>query len=100
MKIEVLYFKDCPNYMPTLDRVRAILAQEDISDVVLEIEIKDESTARSVGFPGSPTVRINGEDIEPTMRGSAQIGFACRRYPGGLPSEQLIRTAICEARDQ
>jgi len=70
MKIEVLYFKDCPNYMPTLDRVRAILAQEDISDVVLEIEIKDESTARSVGFPGSSTVRINGEDIEPTMRGS------------------------------
>jgi hypothetical protein len=98
MKIEVLYFDGCPNHLPAAQRVRAILRQEGVSGEVSEIEVKDESAAKALAFPGSPTIRVNGVDIEPAARGAANIGFACRCYPGGLPSEDMIRTAMREAR--
>jgi hypothetical protein len=98
--IEVLYFDGCPNHLPAMERVRAIAQQEGVYAEVSEIEVKDESTAKALAFPGSPTIRINGLDIEPAMRGSADTGFACRRYQGGLPSEAMIRAALREARDQ
>ena len=100
MKIEVLYFDGCPNHLPTAERVRAILRQEGVVAEILEIEVKDESTAKAFAFPGSPTVRINGLDIDPALRGSVDAGFACRRYPGGLPSEGMIRAALREAQGQ
>jgi hypothetical protein len=97
MKVDVLYFNGCPNHIPAVERVRAVLRQEGISSTVLEIEVKDELAASALAFPGSPTIRVNGVDIEPAARGSANIGFACRRYSGGLPSEEMIRTALREA---
>jgi hypothetical protein len=100
VRIEVFYFDGCPNHLPAMERVRAIVQQEGVCAEVSEIEVKDESTAKALAFPGSPTIRINGLDIEPAMRGSADTGFACRRYPGGLPSEAMIRAALREARDQ
>jgi hypothetical protein len=98
MKIEVLYFDGCPNHLPATQRVRAIVRQEGVSAEVSEIEVKDEWEARALAFPGSPTIRVNGLDIEPALRGLAHIGFACRRYPGGLPSDEMIRAALLEAR--
>jgi hypothetical protein len=100
MKIEVLYFDGCPNHVPATQRVRAIVRQEGVSAEVSEIEVKDESAAKALAFPGSPTIRVNGLDIEPALRGSADTGFACRRYPGGFPSEEMIRAALREARGQ
>lgn len=100
MKIEVLYFDGCPNHMPTAQRVRAIVKQEGVSAEVTEIEVKDESEARALAFPGSPTIRVDGLDVEPALRGSADTGFACRRYAGGIPSEEMIRAALREARGQ
>jgi hypothetical protein len=98
MKIEVLYFDGCPNHLPAAQRVHAIVRQEGVSAEVSEIEVKDESEARALAFPGSPTIRVNGLDIEPALRDSAHTGFACRRYPGGLPSDEMIRAALREAR--
>ncbi|HEX4807921.1 MAG TPA: hypothetical protein VH325_03275 [Bryobacteraceae bacterium] len=97
MKVEVLYFNGCPNHQPSVERVRAILRQERVSAEVSEVEVTDESAAKALAFPGSPTIRINGLDIERAVRGSADVGFACRRYPGGLPSEEMIRGAVREA---
>jgi hypothetical protein len=42
---------------------------------------------------------VNGLDIEADLRAVKDAGFACRRYPGGLPSEEMIRTALKEARE-
>ena len=100
MKIEVLYFDGCPNHLPATERVRAVVGQEGVSAEVSEIEVKDLSQAKALAFPGSPTIRVNGLDIEPALRGSADTGFACRRYPGGLPSEEMIRRALREAHGQ
>jgi hypothetical protein len=97
MKIEVLYFEGRPNYFPAVDRLKAVLRQTGLPAEVSEIEVTDEFAAKALKFFGSPTIRVNGLDVEPDSRSVEVTGFACRRYPGGLPPEEMIRTALREA---
>lgn len=99
MRIEVLYFEGCPNYLPTVDRLETILRQEGLPAEVAAVAVKDESAARALKFFGSPTIRVNGLDIEADSRDVKETGFACRRYSGGLPSEEMIRAALKQARE-
>lgn len=99
MKIEVLYFENCPNYLPAVDRLRTVLNQEGLPAEVSQIEVREASEAKALKFFGSPTIRINGLDIDAESRAVTETGFACRRYSGGLPSEEMIRAAIREARE-
>ena len=94
MLIEILYVPGCPNYQPTLGRIREALRSQSVEASIAEIAITDESMARALSFPGSPTVRINGEDIETTV--SSTVGLACRLYAGqsGIPSEEALRSAV------
>lgn len=100
MRIEILYFDGCPHFPPARDLVRAIMCEEGVQAEVSEIEVKDASTAQSLQFIGSPTIRINGLDIEADARKMAGVRLACRRYPDGLPSEAMIRAALKEAQEQ
>lgn len=97
MKIEVLYFAGCPNHPPAVERLKTVLRQDGLAAEVCEIEVKDESAAKALNFFGSPTIRVDGLDIEPAARTMLETGFACRRYPGGLPSEEMIRAALLHA---
>lgn len=97
MKIELLYFGGCPNYRPALNQLRSVLQQEGFPAEVVEIEVKDEAAARALKFIGSPTIRVNGLDIEVDARTVQQPAFACRRYVGGSPAEEMIRSALREA---
>ncbi|MBT5472056.1 MAG: hypothetical protein HOK41_15750 [Nitrospina sp.] len=93
MKIELLYFSNCPHWKPALLSLKQILTKENISESVDLIEIESEVMAEEHSFPGSPTIRINGRDIE----GKQDVfGFQCRFYEGGegTPSETLIKNAI------
>jgi hypothetical protein len=65
MKVEVLYFEGCPNHVPAVERVREALQSENETADVQEIEVRTQGEAESLGFLGSPSVRINGLDIEP-----------------------------------
>ena len=98
MKIEVLYLQGCPNYLPAIERLRTVLRQGSLPAEVSEVEVKDEAAARALKFFGSPTIRVNGLDIEADARRINETGIACRRYSGGLPSEEMIRAALREAR--
>jgi len=102
MKVEVFYFDGCPNHGPTLERVKEALQQEGLAAEVVEINVPDDATARSLGFLGSPTVRIGGLDIEPSARWSRDFGLMCRTYADGgrrvgAPPLDLIRMAVREA---
>lgn len=57
-----------------------------------------EAEAKALLFPGSPTVRVNGEDVEPGQRSVPSL--VCRLYQNrsGIPSEQLLRVAISDAK--
>jgi hypothetical protein len=94
MKIEVLYFEDCPNHVPTLERIRTVLREESCDADIREVLVSEVEAARSSRFLGSPTVRVDGIDIEPAANEREDFGLMCRRYSSGLPSRELIREAI------
>jgi len=97
MKIDVLYFEDCPNHMPTLERINEILHEEGCEAEIREVLVPDVPAAQTMKFLGSPTVRVNGIDIEPAVWDRQDFGWMCRRYAGGIPSHELIRAAIRSA---
>src|SRR5260370_39722389 len=102
MKIEVLYFDGCPNYKPSVERVRQLLREEDVSAEVLEVHVSDASVAQNIGFLGSPSGRVNGLDVEAEARTAHEYGMMCRMYVvngrrEGLPSREMLHRAIWEA---
>src|SRR5229473_4118439 len=100
MKVEILYFEGCPNHRPASERVLGVIREEGISASVTEIEVPDQAAAKEFGFLGSPTIRVNGVDIEPASRNAPGGNIACRCYPGGLPPTEMIRAALREAEGQ
>src|SRR5260370_21014106 len=97
MRIEILYVLGCSNYQPTFDRLQAVLAPEMVTSGIQGIPVTTEVEAKALLFPGSPTVRVNGEDVEPQQMSVPSL--ACRLYQNrsGIPSEQLLRGAISDA---
>lgn len=95
MKIEVLYIDGCPHFPATIDAVKRVLWQRGVICPMVETRVGDQDMAVSLGFLGSPTVRINGLDIEPSARQRTAYGMMCRTYEGsGVPPEDLILNAI------
>ena len=99
MKIELLYFDGCPNVTATLERLKGILAEIGLNAPIILTKVADREMAQLAGFLGSPTIRINGVDIEPSARSSKDYGLMCRMYEvnGGAPSDAMIRLAVVEA---
>ena len=100
MRIEILYFDGCPHFPAARDLLRAIVREERVQAEVSEIEVKDASAVRRFRFIGSPTIRINGLDIEADARNVVGVGLACRYYRNGLPSAAKIRAALKEAQNE
>ena len=101
MKIEVLYISGCPNHTPALERVKEALREERLSAEIGDIEVPDAEAAQRLRFLGSPSIRVDGLDIEPEARSRADFGMMCRTYTDargttGLPSRELIRSALRE----
>jgi len=102
MNIEILYFEGCPNHGPALQRVQELLKEEDIHAEISEVQVSDQVVAREIGFLGSPTVRVNGIDVDPTARQARDYGMMCRTYVSrvgreGVPSREMIRQALRNA---
>jgi hypothetical protein len=100
MRIEILYVPGCPNYQPTFERLQAVLSSEAVKTGIQGIAVTTEREAKALLFPGSPTVRVNGEDVEP--RQVSVPSLACRLYENrsGIPSEELLRVAISGAKQR
>jgi len=98
MRIEVLYVPGCPNYRPAMEQLRAVLESQSLQAQIRSVPVRTEAQAKALLFPGSPTVRINGEDVEPTRM--AVPSLSCRLYANrsGIPSEELLRIAISNAK--
>ena len=89
MKIELLYFDGCPSYAELLPRLRELLVSEGIEDEVQLRRVADPEDAERERFLGSPTVRIDGEDVDPTAEDRNDYGIECRLY---RTREGLLRT--------
>jgi len=99
--IEILYFPDCPNYLPAVEHVQKALRKEHVSAEISHVAVLNAATATATRFLGSPSVRINGVDVEPSARSGGAPGMCCRTYRAGngtegAPSIELIQAAILE----
>ncbi len=97
MHIQVLYFEGCPNHAPTVSLVREVITQLGLTTNIEEVEVTGPNDAERQRFLGSPTVRVNGVDIEPRASTRTDYGVSCRLYDGsGVPPRDLLVTA-CQA---
>lgn len=95
MRIEILYFDGCPHYQGAVDLVNDILDSNGIAADVEVIHVDDPEQARRLRFLGSPSIRVDGMDVEPAARARTDYGFSCRTYNGqGLPPRELLEAAI------
>jgi hypothetical protein len=102
VQIELLYFDGCPNHEALLPRLRELLADGRISSEIDLRRITNDEAAQRERFLGSPTVRVNGRDVEPDAERRTDYGMKCRLYrtPVGLsgqPEEEWLRAALRDA---
>jgi hypothetical protein len=98
MKVEVLYFKGCPNHAPALQMVRRVLDRERIEAEVRSVEVPGETESDSLRFLGSPSIRVDGVDIESGRQDDSPF-FGCRTYSSGgmtagVPPEEWLLAAL------
>ncbi len=101
MILKLLYLPGCPNHVNAANLVRSVLLAEGLSTELNEIPVIDYEEAQAAGFPGSPTLLVNGRDVETGF--PSPVGFACRTYlvegePLGVPPRSWIEDAIRDAR--
>jgi hypothetical protein len=99
MKIELLYWRGCPSYPEAQQLLADVLAARGIGEPVELREVTSDEEAARLSFPGSPTVRIDGRDVDPEGA-SAPPSLTCRIYqlPGGrvspVPSREQLEEAL------
>ena len=99
MKIELLYFDGCPSHerlQPLLDQ---LVHEAGVQAAVELRRVESAEAAEAERFLGSPTVRIDGEDIDPGAKDRTDFGLKCRLYrselgTSGVPPDGLIRAAL------
>ncbi len=79
MRVELLFWEGCPSHPKALVELRAAMADValDPGTVVLR-EVRTRAEAAQERFAGSPTIRIDGVDIQPP--GEEPFGLTCRVY--------------------
>lgn len=103
MTVELLYFEGCPNHEALLPHLERLLRTAAIPAELRLREIPDDDAAQRERFLGSPTVRVDGRDVEPGAEEREDFGLKCRLYsvPAGLrgaPLDEWVLDALARAR--
>jgi hypothetical protein len=99
MKVDVLYLDGCPNYEVLLSRLRELLNSSPESFEIELARVEDAGVAERERFLGSPTLRIDGEDVEPGAEERTDFGLKCRLFVTpdglrGLPADEWVLAAL------
>ncbi|HJN93803.1 MAG TPA: thioredoxin family protein [Dehalococcoidia bacterium] len=100
VKVELLTVADCPSKAGAEAMIESVAGELGL-DVSIEFhEVSDEGTGQRLRFAGSPTIRVQGVDIEPGWESSGDFAPRCRIYQTaaglrGLPERDWLRSA-CE----
>jgi hypothetical protein len=97
-KVEFLFFKSCPGHRQALVNLKAALRESQILANIVLINVTSEAQAAKVGFQGSPSIRVNGKDLDGRNEGHS---YGCRIYQIGgkitpIPSKEFIREKLRE----
>ncbi|HXF97578.1 MAG TPA: hypothetical protein VNJ46_03080 [Gaiellaceae bacterium] len=101
-RVEILYFRECPHYAALRPLVEQIARELGVELAIAEREIEDMETAQAQRFLGSPTVRVDGRDVEPGADERREYVLGCRVYRSetglaGQPPAEWIRDALRRA---
>jgi hypothetical protein len=99
MAVEILYFRGCPHWESARRLVERVAGDVGVEPELRLIEVPDAETAVALRFLGSPTIRVEGRDVEPGADDRDAFVLACRIYrldssASGLPAEAWIRDAL------
>jgi hypothetical protein len=100
MKVEILYFDGCPAYVAAEKVVHEVLEERGMDAEVELVAVNTDEEAYRFRFPGSSTLRVEGQDLFPTgEREDWQLG--CRVYATseglkGYPTAEMLRAALAE----
>ena len=99
MNITFFYFEDCPSHDAALERLWQVMAEEGVDAEIEIVQVETDEQAQRLRFAGSPTILINGRDIDPPAT-EVYYGLSCRAYQledgriSPLPSTDMIRRAL------
>lgn len=98
-RAQLLWFAGCPNTEAARAMLRDVVARLAPDTVVEDVDVTDVSLAEHLRFPGSPTIRIDGVDVEPGFRDPGDYTPRCRLYRtsdelSGLPDRAWIEEAL------
>jgi hypothetical protein len=97
--VEVLYFEGCPHHEEAVRLVERVAADLGVELEVLSVEVPDSEAARRERFLGSPSIRVNGSDVDPDAGERTDYAHSCRVYrtTDGLssqPDESWVSDAL------
>jgi hypothetical protein len=99
-RVELLWWEGCPSSEEAHELVRDLMAEAGLDpDSLRSIEVATEATAEREEFVGSPTIRVDGRDIQPPDAGDP-IGLTCRVYHlrdgriSPLPDPEDVKEAL------
>jgi hypothetical protein len=102
-QVELLFWDGCPSHPKALEDLRAAMADVGLDpDTVLVREVDTDQRAERELFVGSPTIRVDGEDVDPPPAGEP-VGLTCRVYRlrdgriSPTPDPAVIREALSNA---
>lgn len=104
MKVELLYYPDCPSHERAAELLRLALELEGVHAEVNIVRVETEEEAERYRFVGSPTIRVNGIEVDPQPH--LPYRLTCRTFRGEdnrlspLPSLQVIRETIRRAKKE
>lgn len=101
--VELLYFDGCPNHAPAQALIERVSAEIGRSVELKLVNVADLDTAARERFLGSPSIRVDGRDIEPGADARTDYVLACRVYrtetsTSGQPDEHWLRDALGSSR--
>jgi hypothetical protein len=103
MTVELLWWDGCPSHPEALADLQRVLREEGMATSVELVEITSDEQARRERFPGSPTIRIDGEDVVPASE-VEPFSLTCRVYQtrdgrvSPTPDPEELRRAIRDRR--
>jgi hypothetical protein len=103
-RVELLWWEGCPSWERAIEIVREQMRDAGLDPASLEVtEIVTDADAERTGFPGSPTILIDGADFQPPGPEEPR-GLTCRVYrlrdgrASPLPDPRDLREALEKAR--
>lgn len=97
--VELLHIDGCPHHDVFLPHLLGLLADHHLALPVTMIKVESDEDARRLRFLGSPSLRVDGRDVEPGAADRIGYGMQCRVYPSasgltGAPDDAWILAAL------